>query len=190
MAIALHGKIHSFRSSRGKETAYLEDNLLQKLMDMMKEVLYYILLDLHKAYGALFSDRCLNIFGGYGVVPQYFCLIRRYWDRLAMVTRAGGYYRAPFKGYWGLIKLDPLSPILVNVVVGAMVWHWLMLVALEEVGLAGLAGLGRAIHRMAYFFYANDGVIPWPSHSTAQFTASNPAAGRRPPTLRTICYKS
>ena len=45
-----------------------------------------------------------------------------------MVARAGGYYREAFKGAWGVTQGDPLSPTIFNVVVDAVVRHWVMLV--------------------------------------------------------------
>ena len=41
-----------------------------------------------------------------------------------MVARAGGYYRAAFKGYQGVTQGDPLSPTILNVVVDEVVRHW------------------------------------------------------------------
>ena len=52
---------------RGTGTVSLESKLLQQLMVMREEVMYEILLDLHKAYDSLDSDRCLNILAAYGV---------------------------------------------------------------------------------------------------------------------------
>ena len=52
--IQFHDTLHSFRTGRGAGNAYLEAKLLQKLMDMMEEVLYEIFSYLHKSYGALY----------------------------------------------------------------------------------------------------------------------------------------
>ena len=41
-----------------------------------------------------------------------------------MVARAGGYYRTDFRGERGVTQGDPLSPTLLNVVVDAVVGHW------------------------------------------------------------------
>ena len=46
-----------------------------------------------------------------------------------MVTRAGGYYRAPFRGELGVTQGDPLLPTIYNVVLDAVVHHWESLVA-------------------------------------------------------------
>ena len=45
-----------------------------------------------------------------------------------MVTRAGGYYGEAFKGARGVTQGDPLSPTIFNVVVDAVVRHWVTLV--------------------------------------------------------------
>ena len=42
-----------------------------------------------------------------------------------MAARAGGYYGTSFKGERGVTQGDPLSPTLFNVVVDAVVRHWL-----------------------------------------------------------------
>ena len=42
-----------------------------------------------------------------------------------MVSRAGGYYGVAFKGDRGVMQGDPLSPTIFNVVVDAVVQHWL-----------------------------------------------------------------
>ena len=41
-----------------------------------------------------------------------------------MVARAGGYYEKSFKGERGVTQGDPLSPTIFNVVVDAVVQHW------------------------------------------------------------------
>ena len=42
-----------------------------------------------------------------------------------MAARSGGYYGTAFKGDRGVTQGDPLSPTLFNVVVDAVVRHWL-----------------------------------------------------------------
>ena len=42
-----------------------------------------------------------------------------------MAARSGGYYGAAFKGIRGVTQGDPLSPTIFNVVVDAVVRHWL-----------------------------------------------------------------
>ena len=48
-----------------------------------------------------------------------------------MVARAGRYYEKGFKGERGMMQGDPLSPTIFNVVVDAVVRHWLLLARKE-----------------------------------------------------------
>ena len=45
-------------------------------------------------------------------------------SRLTMVARAGGYYGTVFGGERGVTQGNPLSPTIFNVVVYAVVRHW------------------------------------------------------------------
>ena len=83
-----------------------------------------IFLDLHKAYATLDRSRCLEILEGYGVRPKSRRLLTKYWRCLTMVARAGVYYGTSFRGERGVTQGDPLSPTIFNVVVDAVVRHW------------------------------------------------------------------
>ena len=52
-------------------------------------------------------------------------MLREYWERTTMVARAVSYYGKGFKGWGGVTQGDPLSPTIFNVVVDAVVRHWL-----------------------------------------------------------------
>ena len=121
---------------------------------MREEVLYVIFLDLTKAYDALDRSRCLGILEGYGVGPGARRLLQNYWRRLTMASRAGGYYGKAFKGARGVTQGDPLSPTIFNVVVDAVVRHWLegLQTANEEKGATG-GGHFSAV------FYTDDGMV-------------------------------
>ena len=71
-------------------TAALEAKLLQQITSMRGEVLFEVFLDLQKEYGALYWDICLDILVAYRVGPSTIQLLQTYWDRLTMVSRAGG----------------------------------------------------------------------------------------------------
>ena len=73
-----------------------------------------------------------------------------------MVARAGGYYGTRFKGERGVTQGGPLSPTIFNVVVDAVVRHWVML-SVEEADTRGERGQeGR---HQAALFYADDGMV-------------------------------
>ena len=55
-----------------------------------------------------------------------------------MVEKSGGYFRLSFKVYRGVTQGDPLSPTIFNMVVDAVIWHWMAVVAPTEEGSEGL----------------------------------------------------
>ena len=73
-----------------------------------------------------------------------------------MVARAGRYFEHLFKGYQGVTQGDPLSPTIFNMVVDAVICHWVMVVTSAE---AGMGGLGFTIIDCTAYLYANNGLI-------------------------------
>ena len=73
-----------------------------------------------------------------------------------MVARAGRYYGKGFKGERGVTQGDPLSPTIFNVVVDAVVRHWLLLETQEA---KRRGERGRERRHQAALFYADDGMI-------------------------------
>ena len=73
-----------------------------------------------------------------------------------MVARAGGYYRTEFQGARGVTQGYPLYPTIFNVVVDAVVRHWVTVViaGAEERGERGQ----ESRHQDA-LFYADDGMV-------------------------------
>ena len=132
-SITYHNYLHGFRMGHGTGTTTPEVKLIQQLTEMREEVLHAILMYLHNKYNALDRSRCLEILEGYGVGTRALYLLRRYWERLQMVARAGGYYGEHFHGERVMNQGDPLSPTIFNVVVGTVVRHWESMMA-EGVG--------------------------------------------------------
>ena len=73
-----------------------------------------------------------------------------------MLARAGGYYGRAFKGEFLVTQGNPLSPIIFNVVLDAVVRHWVtrVVVGVEERG-----KLGKEGRHQAALFYAEDGMV-------------------------------
>ena len=130
-AITFHDALHGFREGCGTGTATLEAKLLHQLAAMREEVIYMIFLYLTKAYDALDKSRSLEILKGYRVGERVIRMLREYWNKSTMVARSGGYYRTGFKGERGVTQGNPLSPTIFNVVVDAVVRHWVTLVMTE-----------------------------------------------------------
>ena len=155
-SITFHDFLHIFRAVRGTGTATLEAKLLQKLAALREEFLYVVFLDLHKAYYALDRSRCLEILEGYSVGPRARRLLQTYWRRLTMVASSDGYYGTALHGYRGVTQVDPLSPIIFNVVVDVVVRNWVTVLV------AGTEKWGEPVkegrHRAA-LFYAENGMV-------------------------------
>ena len=73
-----------------------------------------------------------------------------------MVARSGGYFGIPFKGYHGMTQGKPLYPTLLNVVMDAIICHWVTVLAPTK---EGREGLGLYIQDSETYFYANDGLV-------------------------------
>ena len=75
-------------------------------------------------------------------------LLRTYWYRLQIVAKAGGYFGTTFKAYRGVTQGDPLSLTVFNVVVDAVIRHWVTVATPTE---PGAEGLGDRIQWLADF---------------------------------------
>ena len=73
-----------------------------------------------------------------------------------MVERAGGCYGKAFKGERGVTQVDPLSPTIFNLVVDAVVCHWVTGFIADTDAQVELGQEGR--HQVA-LFYADDGMV-------------------------------
>ena len=155
-SITYHDFLHGLWAGCGTGTSTLEAKLPQQLSDLREEVLYVIFLDLHKAYDALERSRCLKILEGYGIGPRVQRLLQTYWRRLTMVARAGRYYVTEFQGKRGVTQGNLLSPTIFNVVVDAVVRHWVTSVIAEAETRGDLGKEGR---HQAALFYADNGMF-------------------------------
>ena len=73
-----------------------------------------------------------------------------------MGERTGSYYGKGFKGGGGVTQGDPLSPTIFNVVVDAVVRHWLTIAVTEA---EKRRERGREGRHQAALFYADDGML-------------------------------
>jgi hypothetical protein len=103
----------------------IEAKLAQQLTWVEQEPLYQIFVDLHKAYNHLNQEKCLEIMTGYGVGPKLLRLQMQFWTQAEMVCHAGGSFGKPFAAFWGVTQGGPLSSIMFNVCVDAVIMEWL-----------------------------------------------------------------
>jgi Reverse transcriptase (RNA-dependent DNA polymerase) len=113
--------LHGFRPGRGTGTAILEARLRIDYCSQLGKTLSQVFLDLSKAYDTLDRGHTLDLLQGYGVGPNVRALLSNFWDNLQLVPRQGGFYGPPIRSERGVTQGDPLSPIIVNVVVDAVV---------------------------------------------------------------------
>ncbi len=99
--------------------------MAQQLAWVEQEPLYQIFIDLRKAYNHLNQEKCLEIMTGYGVGPKLLRLQTQFWTQAEMICRAGGSFGKPFAAFWGITQGGPLSSIMFNVCVDAMIREWL-----------------------------------------------------------------
>ena len=83
-----------------------------------------------------------------------------------MVARTGKYYGDAFKGARGVTQGDPLSPTIFNVVVDAVVRHWVM-IALDKA--EKKEKRGKKGRHQAALFYADDGMVASPDPRCLQW---------------------
>ena len=86
-----------------------------------------------------------------------------------MVAREGGFYGMAFQGARGVTQGDPLYPTIFNVVMDAVVQHWVtvMIAGAEERGERGQEGKHQAA-----LFYADDDIVylSYPAGSRVNLT--------------------
>ena len=76
-------------------------------------------------YNALDRERTLDILAAYGVGPKMPALQKHFWDMAQLVCRAGGNYGEPFRAKRSVTHVGPLSSLMLNVCVDAIVREWL-----------------------------------------------------------------
>ena len=83
-----------------------------------------------------------------------------------MEAKAGVHYGPVFQSHRRLNQGVPLSPTIFNLVVDAIIRHWVTVVGVPQEGT--IQGLGESIQTLAALSYANDGLIASPESTCLQ----------------------
>jgi hypothetical protein len=122
-----------------------------------QEPLYQIFVDLRKAYDHLNREKCLEIMTGYGVGPKLLRLQTQFWTQAEMVCRAGGSFGKLFAAFRGITQGGPLSSIMFNVCVDAVIREWLRRMINED---AASRVFSEACREIVAFF-VDAGLVRW-----------------------------
>ena len=156
--VQFHDVLHGFRAHRGTGSAILEVKLFMELASIQLAPLYLIFLDLRKAYDTLDRERLIATLRDYGAGPCMTRLLEAFWDNQQVVVRQQGYHGPAFSADRGSTQGGLASPTLFNMVVDAVIRHWLSLV-LNGNGDIVENGLGHTVADRLSILYADDGLL-------------------------------
>jgi hypothetical protein len=94
--IQFHESVHGFCCHQGTNTAILEAKLRVQLAKRTTCPLFFVFLDLKKAYDTLDRNRTMKILQGSGIGPSALRVIQRIWDMDTMIPKQVGFYGEPF----------------------------------------------------------------------------------------------
>ncbi len=109
-----------------------------------------------KAYDSINGGCMLKILEAYGVGPNLSRLQNSFWQNAKLVCRAGGSYRSPFAAFQGVTQGGPLSLLMFNVCVDAVVREWLHQTLGDD---TARQGIGDEVAKWMVTFYIDDGLV-------------------------------
>ena len=98
----MHDALHGFRIGRGIGTVTMEEKLTQQLVGLVHETLFQVFIDVRKSYDSLDRGICMEILRVYGLGNNLHRLLKWYWDKHAVVPKAGKFFGRPF----GMVTQD------------------------------------------------------------------------------------
>jgi hypothetical protein len=155
-SIEFHDCLHGGLLKRGTGTASIKAKLAQQLAWQDQCPLYEIYVDLKKAYDAIDRGCMMEILKAYGAGPNLLRLQNSFWENEKLVCRAGGCYDSPFAAKIGVTQGGPLSSLVFNVCVDAVVREWLHQVLGDD---AMRGGIGDDVAKWLVAFYIDNGLV-------------------------------
>ncbi len=112
-------------------------------------------MDLKKAFDALDWGQMLKILAASGVGSKLLAPQKHFWETATLVCRDRGNYGELFGTEWGVTQGGPISSLMYNVCVNAIVREWLHQTLGEE---AAHDGLEDCVVEILVAFYVADGL--------------------------------
>jgi hypothetical protein len=154
--IEFHDCLHGGLPKRGTGTASIKAKLVQQLVWWDQCPFYEIYVDLKKAYDAIDRSHMMEILKVYGVGPKLLRLQNSFWENAKLVCHAGGCYGSPFAAKKGITQGGPLSLLMFNLCVDAVVREWLHQVLGDD---AMRGGIGDDVAKWLVAFYIDNGLV-------------------------------
>ncbi len=155
-SIEFHDCLHRGLPKRGTGTALIEAKLAQQLAWQDQCHLYEIYVDLKKAYDSIDKGCMMEILKAYGVGPNLLRLQNLFWGNAKLVCCTGGCYGSPFLAQRGVTQGNPLSSLMIDMCVDAVVREWLHQ-AIDDG--AARKGIRDDVAKWLVAFYIDDGLV-------------------------------
>jgi Reverse transcriptase (RNA-dependent DNA polymerase) len=136
--------LHGFLPTRGTSMAIIDAKLRLDTHIATGQTLHHVFIDISKAYDSVSRAKLLHIMQQYGIGNNTIKLLHNFWSKLWVAPRQAGFYGNPIKSDRGVTQGDPLSPILFNILIDAIVRETKRI---------------HGHHASNIIFYADDGLI-------------------------------
>ncbi len=156
MPIKFHDGLHDRLPGWGMGMATIKAKVAQSLAWHDQCPLYQIYVDLKKVYNVLDREQPLKILAAYGVGPRMLRLWKYFWDTAELVCCARGNYGEPFNAKRRVTQGGPLSSLMFNVCVDAIVREWLYQMLDKD---AAQDKKGDQMAEILVAFYVDNGLL-------------------------------
>jgi hypothetical protein len=134
----------------------LRQKLFQQLISIQQVPIFEIFIDLKMAYDTLDRECMLEILEWYGTGALTLQLPCQFWDNQLVVAKQGGNFGVALPAMRGVAQGDTVSPTIFNIVVDAIIRHWLNLILDDG---SEVIGFCQTVREQLVLFYADDRLL-------------------------------